>query len=341
MYDWLHRTWYEGDSSYRILLPLTGVYWLLVALRRFLYRIGVLASKKAVAPVIVVGNITAGGTGKTPLTIWLAQKLAAEGFSPGIVSRGYGGSKSSTSMRVDIASDPAVVGDEPVLLARRSACPVVVDRNRFRAVEMLVDAGANVVIADDGLQHYRLGRLYEICVVDGTRGLGNGYMLPAGPLREPAKRLESVDRILLNGPLVKSNGIFAAVEHKCVEFELRASEAHRLNGTLSKPIDDFSGTTVHAVAAIGNPRRFFDLLRAHGMQVIEHAFPDHAALTKEQLHFGDDFDVIMTEKDAVKLGDGLADNYWTMPVELVIDPLLSAPWLEEILNRLKSEEGTR
>ena len=193
------------------------------------------------APVIVVGNIAAGGTGKTPLTIWLAQKLAAEGFSPGIVSRGYGGSKSSTSMRVDSASDPGVVGDEPVLLAQRSGCPVVVDRNRFRAVEMLVDDGADVVIADDGLQHYRLGRNYEICVVDGTRGLGNGYMLPAGPLREPANRLESVDRILLNGPLLRGNEIIAALERKCVEFELRASEAHRLNGTLSKPIDDFAG----------------------------------------------------------------------------------------------------
>ena len=341
MYDWLHRTWYEGGSSYWLLLPLTALYWLLVALRRLLYRVGVLGSKTAVAPVIVVGNITAGGTGKTPLTIWLAQKLAAEGFSPGIVSRGYGGSKSSTSMRVDKASDPGVVGDEPVLLAQRSGCPVVVDSDRFRAVEMLVDDGADVVIADDGLQHYRLGRLYEICVVDGARGLGNGYMLPAGPLREPAKRLESVDRILLNGPLIRSNAVFAAVERNLIEFELLAGEAHRLNGTLSKPIDDFSGTTVHAVAAIGNPRRFFDLLRAHGMQVIEHAYPDHAALTKEQLRFGDDFDVMMTEKDAVKLGNGLADKFWALPVELVIDPLQSGPWLEEIVNRLKSEASAK
>lgn len=338
MYNWLHRVWYEGGASYRLLLPLTGLYWLLVVVRRYLYRIGLLSSQKAVAPVIVVGNITTGGTGKTPLTIWLAQKLRSQGFSPGIVSRGYGGSRSGASMRVDSASDPAVVGDEPVLLARRAGCPVVVDRDRCRAAEMLVADGANVIIADDGLQHYRLARSYEICVVDGSRGLGNGHLLPAGPLREPAARLKEVDRVLLNGPLQEEDAMLSALRRDCIEFELRPSKAIRLNGTQARPIDHFAGTTVHAVAAIGNPKRFFDLLRAQGMQVIEHAFPDHAALSIEQLKFGDEFEVLMTEKDAVKLGSAVADKFWSMPVELTIEPSRAGPWLEEIVSRLRNDE---
>ncbi len=341
MYNWLHRIWYEGGTSYRLLLPLTGVYWLLVAVRRCLYQMGVLGSQRPVAPVIVVGNITTGGTGKTPVTIWLARELKARGFSPGIVSRGYGGSKSSTSMRVDIASDPATVGDEPVLLARRSGCPVVVDADRYRAAEMLVADGADVIIADDGLQHYRLDRTYEICVIDGARGLGNRYLLPAGPLRETIARLNEVDQVLLNGPLRESEASLSAIEQNSIEFELRANEVSRLNGSLTRPIARFDGTTVHGVAAIGNPSRFFDLLRGHGMQVIEHAFPDHAPISPRELQFGDDFEVLMTEKDAVKLGNSVADKYWTVPVELSMDPLLAGPWLEQIVSRLKNDEERR
>lgn len=341
MYNWLHRIWYEGGSAYRLLLPLTGLYWLLVVLRRCLYQLGILGSRRAVAPVIVVGNITTGGTGKTPVTIWLANELKAHGFAPGIVSRGYGGSKASTSMRVDIASDPAVVGDEPVLLARRSGCPVVVDKDRFRAAEMLVADGADVIIADDGLQHYRLARTYEICVIDGARGLGNRYLLPAGPLRETIARLNEVDQVLFNGPLRQTDEALSVVEQNSIEFELRATRLSRLNGSLTRPIEEFAGTTVHAVAAIGNPKRFFDLLRAQGMQVIEHAFPDHAAISKRQLEFGDDFDVLMTEKDAVKLATGVADKFWTVPVELTMDPVRSGPWLQQIVSRLKSEKEPR
>ena len=339
MYNWLHRIWYEGGSSYRLLLPLTGLYWLLVAARRWLYRAGILGSRKAVIPVIVVGNITTGGTGKTPVTIWLAQNLRAQGLSPGIVSRGYGGSKSSTSMRVDGASDPSVVGDEPVLLARRSGCPVVVDRDRFRAVEMLAADGANIVIADDGLQHYRLARSYEICIIDGVRGLGNRFLLPAGPLRETIARLNEVDQVLFNGPLQTSDAELSSVEQNSIVFELRATEVSRLNGSQTRPIERFEGTTVHAVAAIGNPQRFFDLLRSHGMQVIEHAFPDHAELAMSDLNFGDEFEVLMTEKDAVKLGTLVADKYWTVPVELTMDPMQSGPWLEQIVSRARADEG--
>jgi tetraacyldisaccharide 4'-kinase len=244
-------------------------------------------------------------------------------------------------MRVDIASDPATVGDEPVLLARRSACPVVVDADRYRAAEMLVEDGADVIIADDGLQHYRLARTYEICVIDGARGLGNRYLLPAGPLRETVARLNEVDQVLLNGPLQTSEAALSAIEQNAIEFELRATEISRLNGSLTRPIARFEGTTVHGVAAIGNPSRFFDQLRAHGMQVLEHAFPDHAAISLRDLEFGDDFEVLMTEKDAVKLGKSVADKYWTVPVELTMDPVLAGPWLEQIVSRLRNEEEQR
>lgn len=337
MYKWLHRVWYEGASNYQMLLPLSGLYWLLITLRRCLYGLGILGRHRAIVPVIIVGNITAGGTGKTPVTIWLAGELQKRGFKAGIVSRGYGGSKSSTSMRVDTASDPDVVGDEPVLLAKRTGCTVVVDSNRARAAQMLVDDGVNVIIADDGLQHYRLERTYEICVIDGARGLGNRFLLPAGPLRETIARLGEVDQVLINGRRGDNVAELTAVEQNAIEFELVAREITRLNGSLTRPIEGFSGTTVHAVAAIGNPARFFDMLRAHGIQVIEHAFRDHARLSVNDLRFGDDFEILMTEKDAVKLDATSSDKYWTVPVDLEIDPVLSSPWLEQIESRLRSE----
>jgi tetraacyldisaccharide 4'-kinase len=253
------------------------------------------------------------------------------------VSRGYGGTKSGTSMRVDAASDPEVVGDEPVLIASRAGCPVVVDADRARAAKMLVSEGVNVIIADDGLQHYRLERTYEICVIDGARGLGNRLLLPAGPLRETIDRLCEVDQVLINGSLEGDGGHLTTVEQNAIEFRLEASEVSRLNGSLTRPIERFSGTTVHGVAAIGNPRRFFNMLRAHGMQVIEHAFRDHARLRRGDLDYGDDFDVLMTEKDAVKLEPGQPDKYWTVPVELIIEPVVAGPWIEQVESRLRSE----
>jgi tetraacyldisaccharide 4'-kinase len=339
MYRWLHRVWYEGGWAYQMLLPLSGVYWLLLTLRRFLYSVGFIGRHRAIVPVIIVGNITAGGTGKTPVAIWLARELKNRGFSPGVVSRGYGGSKSKTSMRVDAASDPAVVGDEPVLIAKRTGCAVVVDSNRARAAQMLVEDGVDVIIADDGLQHYRLERTYEICVVDGSRGLGNRLLIPAGPLRETIDRLAEVDQVLINGRLKEKVEALTAVEQNALEFELVANEVTRINGSLARPIERFSGSTVHGVAAIGNPQRFFDLLRGHGIQVIEHAFPDHARLGRQDLKFGDEFDILMTEKDAVKLGRLTGDRYWCVPVELQMDPVLAGPWIEQIESRLRTEQG--
>jgi len=334
-YRWIHRVWYEKAASGWVLLPLSLVYGLITACRRWLYASGILRTHNAPVPVVVVGNITAGGTGKTPTVVWLSRMLSERGYRPGIVSRGYGGSKSSSSMRVDARSDATVVGDEPVLLARRAGVPVVVDADRVRAVAMLVDDGVDIVITDDGLQHYSLGRDYEICVIDGTRGLGNRRLLPAGPLREGPGRLADVDQLLVNGRLRDDHGLSVA-EQNAIPFELVATEASRLNESLTRPIDRFAGTTVHAVAGIGNPTRFFDLLRAHGIQVIEHAFADHAVLSGADLEFGDDFEVFMTEKDAVKLGRSRSDKYWYVPVELHMDPIHALPLVEQLESRLRS-----
>jgi tetraacyldisaccharide 4'-kinase len=339
-YNWIHRVWYGDGRLGWLLLPLSGLYWLVVVTRKYLYDQGLLRTHQVSAPVIIVGNITAGGTGKTPTVIWLVGELRKRGFRPGIVSRGYGGSHSRTSMRVEPDSDAAVVGDEPVLLARRGRCPVVVDPDRVRAAAMLVEDGVDVIVADDGLQHYRLGRDYEICVIDGERGLGNRRLLPAGPLREGPQRLDGVEQVLVNGALRGDSLDQTCAEQNAISFELVATEASRANGSLVRPLDRFAGTTVHAVAAIGNPQRFFDLLRSHDIQVIEHSFADHAPLDAAALRFGDDFDVFMTEKDAVKLGPKMRDKYWYVPVDVGIDPVDAAPLLEQIESRVRQGQNT-
>jgi tetraacyldisaccharide 4'-kinase len=334
-YSWIHRVWYEDGRFGWLLLPLSALYWLAVVLRRFLYARGVLRTHETEVPVIVVGNITAGGTGKTPTVLWLVRELQARGFRPGIASRGYGGGHAQGSMRVEPASEAAVVGDEPVLLARRGQCPVVIDADRVRAAGMLAEDDVDVIVADDGLQHYRLARDYEICVIDGSRGLGNRRLLPAGPLRESPHRLDDVEQVLVNGKLRGSEYVLTTAELNAITFELQAREACRLNGSLTRPLERFAGMTVHAVAGIGNPQRFFDLLRARGMQLIEHRFPDHAVLDAAALRFGDDFEVFMTEKDAVKLGGNMLDKYWYVPVDLVMDPVDAAPLLAQIESRVR------
>lgn len=307
MYRWIHRVWYADGAFGWMLLPLSACYWLLLRIRGFLYRLNLKTTTRVNAPVIVVGNITAGGTGKTPTVIWLVNELQKRGYRPGIISRGYGGSRSDTPMRVDAHSEAAVVGDEPVLLAVHGQCPVIVDANRARAAQMLIEDGVDVIVADDGLQHLRLQRDFEICVVDGERMFGNGRLIPAGPLRDSVSRLHRVDQILING---------AGDLPGALRFTLQPGDATRLDDSLARPLHGFQETTVHAVAGIGNPGRFFDMLRSYGIQVIEHSFPDHAALTKSDLQFADDFNVFMTEKDKVKLGGGFAAKYWYVPVEL-------------------------
>jgi tetraacyldisaccharide 4'-kinase len=330
----LQRIWYESSAAYWILLPFSWLFAGLVSIRRRLYQKNVLNTVRINRPVVVVGNITVGGTGKTPVTIWLARQLKDRGMNPGIISRGYGGSVGHDPLQVSPDSDPAIVGDEAVLMARRSGCHVVVHPNRVRAAQDLSMLGVDVVISDDGLQHYRLARQYEIAVIDGTRGFGNGHLLPAGPLREPLSRLASVDRAILNKSVMRSERVLSDLPEglPVTEFYLKGTSARSLDDSEDVSLERFAGKEVHGVAAIGNPGRFFTFLESHGMQVIEHAFPDHAKLTEDDLRYDDDLDVLMTEKDAVKCADLRFDKCWYVPVRVEFDQ--PPDWLDELQERL-------
>lgn len=301
--DTLVEAWYGKRRSPWWTWPLAALYGALTALRRALYRLGVLRNVRLPVPVIVIGNLTAGGTGKTPLTIALAEALRARGFRPGVVSRGHGGQRRAP-MLLGEAPDPAEVGDEPCLI-HASGVPVAVGRDRPAAARLLVAQGCDMVIADDGLQHYRLARDVEICVIDGTRRFGNSRLLPAGPLREPLRRLARVDLRVCNG------GAPLPGEYP---MQLVGGVAVTLDGSHRQPLSTFTGQRVHAVAAIGNPARFFATLRDAGIGVVEHAFPDHHAFTAAELAYGDDLPVLMTDKDAVKCRGFAQPNWWRVPV---------------------------
>lgn len=307
--DTIARRWYDGSPRPWLLRPLTWLYRGVVAVRAWLYRRHRLASERLPVPVLVVGNITLGGTGKTPLVIALAEYLRAQGWRPGVVSRGYGGRQETPELLPNIP-DPARFGDEPNLIRQRTRMPVAVGRDRPAAAQCLLEAGCDVVIADDGLQHYRLQRDIEICVIDGERRLGNGLMLPCGPLREPPSRLRSVDFRICNG------GRAADGE---VPMQLVGDQAqHLLKADRGQSLQTFTGRRVHAVAGIGNPARFFGSLRAKGFDVIEHAFPDHHTYTRADIDFGDDLPVLMTEKDAVKCAVFAHENCWSVPVRAML-----------------------
>lgn len=306
----LNSLWYGRSPLYWLLWPLAIVVRGLVGIRRLAYRKGWIESIDVGVPVVVIGNLTAGGTGKTPLTLWLAGKLFARGYRVGIVCSGYGGTAEKWPQPVANFSDAAVVGDEAMLLVRHAGCPVVAGPDRAAAAELLLRPGAlDVILADDGLQHYRLRRAVEIAVVDGTRGLGNGHCLPAGPLREPASRLRDVDAVIVNQGDWGHAGV--------LRTGVRAVRVVELATGAEKPLADFAAARhVHAVAAIGNPDRFFDLLESAGLRVEPHAHADHARLTATDLSFNDAAPVLITEKDAVKLSGELPANVWTVVTEL-------------------------
>ncbi|MCC5856835.1 MAG: tetraacyldisaccharide 4'-kinase [Ectothiorhodospiraceae bacterium] len=293
------------------LLPLSWAYRFVVWGRRLLYRTGILKRHKVPVPVIVVGNIFVGGTGKTPLVLWVTRHLKSRQLRPGIITRGYGGNATHWPQLVEADSDPAVVGDEPVLLAQRSGCPVVASPDRVQAAEALIDRyGCNVIVSDDGLQHYRLERDLEIVVIDAARGLGNGQCLPAGPLREPRRRLRRVDALVANGgPSVLTRYYFTLRLDKA--WSLPAPETIR-------PLKDFSGQQVHAVTGIGNPDRFFAALARFGLEVIPHPFADHYPFQEKDIQFDDGLPVLMTEKDAVKCVRFATDRHWAVPAETVL-----------------------
>jgi len=293
----------------------------LVFLRRLAYLARLLPSARVGIPVVAIGNLTVGGSGKTPLAIHVAELLKARGWSPAIVSRGYGGTERAPRA-VSLASDPAEVGDEPVLMARRAGCPVWVGADRAAVAVRLRDEhpDCDVIVLDDGLQHYGLRRDLEIAVVD-ARAFGNGFMLPAGPLREPRTRLWSVDAVVAHGT------------HAVKGYAMRlvGDEAHRATDARERrKLQSFAGERVHAVAGIGDPNRFFLHLSTFGVKLVPHPFPDHHPFRERDLEFGDGAPVLMTEKDAVKCKRFARPQHWVLPVRAVPD----AAFDEWLLRRL-------
>ena len=302
----IEAVWYGRHPLSTLLLPLSWLYRLVVAGRKFIYSSGILPVRKVGAPVIVVGNLTTGGTGKTPLVTWLARYLQSHGHKPGIISRGYAGARGKRVRQVGPDSDPDLVGDEPVLLAQRTGCPVAVSPNRVKAAEeVLQQTDCDILLCDDGLQHTPLDRDIEIVVIDGDRRFGNRRCLPAGPLREPMARLNTVDLVVANG---KAESDEFLMEYTCLP-------ARSLDGRHERALSGFKDQIVHAVAAIGNPERFFSTLRQNGINIKQHVFPDHYGFRQSDLEFDDAAAVLMTEKDAVKCRRYTLENTWYIPIE--------------------------
>ncbi len=328
---WLEPYWYRVSPLHLALWPLSVLYSIVAALRRLLYRIGLAPATRLRVPVIVVGNISAGGTGKTPCVIWLAQWLLEHGWQPGIVSRGYGGTARSPQCALP-DSDPRIVGDEAVLLARRTSCPVWVGSQRVAAAQALLTAhpDCNVIISDDGLQHYALARNVELAVIDGERGCGNGMLLPAGPLREPVRRLARVDAIIINGGAVFPLDLLPAGV-PVFDMRLDGSTFYELrNPQRSVGPAHFASQPVHAMAAIGNPQRFFNRLRDLGLSFSAHPFPDHHAYAPSDCAVGANAALLMTEKDAVKCERMGGDNWWALRVDATLEPGLGELILHKI-----------
>ncbi|ALS98827.1 tetraacyldisaccharide 4'-kinase [Lacimicrobium alkaliphilum] len=316
----LEKAWYQGGIWLWLLAPLALLFYLVSALRRWCYRTGLKKSHKVGATVIVVGNITVGGSGKTPLVIRLCQWLKQQGYHPGVVSRGYGGKAPAYPYTVLPDSDAATVGDEPVLMRQHLGCPLVVDPDRVRGAAYLVEKHhCNVILCDDGLQHYRLARDLEILVMDGERRLGNGHLLPMGPLREGKWRLSTVDFVVVNG------GIAAPGEHL---MSLETGQLVNLKyPSKTQPLSALKKPAI-ALAGIGNPQRFFNLLRHRQVKLKEtRVYADHYAFKAGDIP--DDL-VLMTEKDAVKCRAFASSQWWYLPVSAKLTEQFKQQLLERI-----------
>ena len=305
------RFWQKRNWLTLLLVPVSLFFYLVIFIRRLFYKIHLLKSDKPPVPVIVVGNIYIGGTGKTPFVIWLCNWLKSRGYKPGVVSRGYGGDSSKHPLLVTEKTLSQDSGDEPQEIFQATNVPVMVGRDRLaNAFELYSKYKCNIIISDDGLQHYRLARDYEFTIFDGSRGKGNGLLFPAGPLREPMSRAVPT-KVVINGDNCHDlNG-----DH----FYLRLTNLiNLLNGEVVD-IHEFTKDKIHAVAGIGNPQRFFNDLRAFGFDVIPHIFPDHYDYSEENLEFNDDIPVIMTGKDSVKCRKFANRKMWIAPVSITVD----------------------
>lgn len=306
------RFWYQPLHSFLsyVLNPLAFLYRGIIAIRRWLYRVGIKKINQFPVFIIVVGSITVGGSGKTPFVIWLVNQLKNFGFNPGMVSHGYGGKRGKSPVTVTVDSNPRVVGDEALLLVIKTCCPMVVCSNRSAAItQLLRDYHCDIVISDDGLQHYAMGRDMEIIILDPDRQLGNECCLPAGPLREPKSRLRTVNFI--------------------IEKQLWPLKIYQLNNPEKEiSLNELKGKTVHAIAGLGNPRNFFHQLELLGTYVIAHPFPDHYVYQAEDLNFNDEKLVIMSEKDAIKCKLINNERLFCLSVDLVVSDQLQQEFFE-------------
>lgn len=313
------KFWYSTSFIAHLLLPFSLLFGLIVAVRKWLFQQNILTTYRAPKPVIIVGNLSVGGNGKTPVVIWLVQQLQQQGMTVGVISRGYGSRANRYPLLVTADTDPIQGGDEPVLIAKRTQAPVCISPNRKQAVEHLLQHfPCDMIVADDGLQHYRLQRDLEIVVIDAQRQLGNGFLLPAGPLREPASRLNNVDLIIANG---------AALPYTNTVMQLRPHYAVNLLSNEKRALTEFSQGT--AIAGIGNPTRFFTMLQGFSIHLTAtQAFQDHQAFSLELFKkLPKDQPLFMTEKDAVKCQAFAQENWWYVPVEAEIQGNeLSAFW---------------
>ncbi|PCJ85145.1 MAG: tetraacyldisaccharide 4'-kinase [Thiotrichaceae bacterium] len=329
----LEQYWYESSPVIWLLLPLSALYCLLVGIRRQLYKLKIKQSFSVDVPVIVIGNIVAGGSGKTPLLISLCDYARNNGLVPGVVSRGYGGSFTGLK-QVDINDKAALVGDEPLMIHQKTKVPVVVGSDRVAAINHLLEHNqCNVIFSDDGLQHYRMKRDFEIAVIDSSRRFGNGFCLPAGPLREPESRLNDVDMVVYN-----TTGSLEAEQHS---YSLQFSMVSPLKGGEARALSLFENKSVHAVAGIGHPQRFFKQLREMGVSVVEHAFSDHHQYQADDFAGWQSDCIIMTEKDAIKCSDLLLADAWVVNTSVQLSSALKAQFdviLLPVMSQLKSDE---
>ncbi|MES9968877.1 MAG: tetraacyldisaccharide 4'-kinase [Candidatus Thiodiazotropha sp.] len=327
----VQASWRGWGGLTLLLLPLSAVFCLVSAIRRSLFRLGLLRITTLHVPVIVVGNISVGGTGKTPLVIWLAEKSQQWGFKPGIVTRGYGGKSDHWPREVLPQTTAAQVGDEALLLKRRTGCPVYAGPDRATvAQQLLADHVCDLIISDDGLQHYALARDVEIAVIDGERRFGNGLCLPAGPLRERRGRLAEADLVIANGPSKAGEYSMQLMPGEAVALD-RRGETKKLTG--------FKSERVHAVAGIGHPDRFFNMLEGLGLDLERHPFPDHHAFSRADLQPFSKQTVLMTEKDAVKCEQFAQPNHWYVPATAEVDAGFENA-LMTLINRFKDGQKT-
>ena len=321
--DTLSRLHYSKSLFPLLLFPLSAIFFLIFFIRKYLYQFNFLKSFKLNVPVIVIGNITLGGTGKTPLIIHFAKELKKNGYHPGIVSRGYG-ARLISATEVNQKSDIDEVGDEPILIQKHTHMPVFVSKDRVMAAKALIKKykKTDVILSDDGIQHYRLRRDVEVLVIDGTRRFGNGYLLPAGPLREPKYKLNDVDAIVCNHKKVIDGSYLMKYESK---FLVNLKTKQKI------PLNKVRLSNIHAIAGIGNPDRFFNDLKSFGLLFNSSAYQDHYRFTKKDFKAMGGKNIIMTEKDAVKCEKFAQDNFWYLPIDVNID----SKFTNVILKKLK------